>query len=50
MITFFNMLPSFYKNRMCEIHRNLFFPLMRRERQCKLLDVVDSVLSCVTFL
>lgn len=35
---------------MCEIHRNLFFPLMRRERQCKLLDVVDSVLSCVTFL
>jgi len=34
---------------MCEIHRNLFFPLMRRMRQCELLDVVNCVLSFVTF-
>lgn len=35
---------------MCEIHGNLFFPLMRRVRQCKLLDVVNCVLFCVIFL
>lgn len=44
------MLSSFYKNSVCEIHRILFFPLMRRVRKCKLLDVVNCVLSCVTFL